>query len=54
MCANRTISIRDDQDEFLNKNHISLSRFVQDKIDELIKSNSFNVQPTQNKGGNST
>lgn len=32
----RTITIRSDQDEFLKKNSVSLSRFVQQKIDELM------------------
>lgn len=35
----KTISIRSDQNEFLQKNSISLSRFVQQKIDELMSGN---------------
>jgi len=30
----KNITIREDQEEWLSENHISLSRFVQDKIDE--------------------
>ena len=33
----KTLTIRSDQDDFLKKNHISFSRFVQDKIDEEMK-----------------
>jgi hypothetical protein len=32
----KTLTIRSDQDEFLKKNSISLSRFVQQKIDEMM------------------
>jgi len=32
----KAITIRSDQEEFLQKNCINLSRFVQKKIDELI------------------
>ncbi len=33
----KTITIRPDQDEFLKKNALSLSRFVQQKIDEAME-----------------
>jgi len=32
----KTLTIRSDQDEFLKKNAISLSRFVQQKLDETM------------------
>lgn len=32
----KTITIRPDQDEFLKKNALSLSRFVQQRIDEAM------------------
>lgn len=32
----KTLTIRSDQDEFLQKNSISLSRFVQQRIDEMM------------------
>ncbi|MDO8339071.1 MAG: hypothetical protein Q7T16_00260 [Candidatus Burarchaeum sp.] len=32
----KTLTIRSDQDDFLKKNSISLSRFVQQKIDEVM------------------
>ena len=32
----KTLTIRSDQDEFLKKNAISLSRFVQQRIDEMM------------------
>jgi len=35
----KTLTIRSDQDEFLKKNAISLSRFVQQKIDEVMNGN---------------
>lgn len=33
----KTITIRSDQEEFLKRNAISLSRFVQQRIDEMMK-----------------
>ena len=30
------ISIREDQKEWIEENHLNLSRFVQDKLDEAI------------------
>ena len=35
----KTISIRSDQNDYLTKNSISLSRFVQQKIDEVMNGN---------------
>lgn len=35
----KTLTIRSDQDEFLKKNAISLSRFVQQRIDEMMNGN---------------
>ncbi|SIR97065.1 hypothetical protein SAMN05421858_4854 [Haladaptatus litoreus] len=38
MCVTReTISIRDDQEEWIQENHMSLSSFVQTKLDEHIE-----------------
>lgn len=33
----KNITIRDDQADWVSKNHLNLSRFVQDKLDEKIK-----------------
>ena len=33
----KTISIRDDQEEWVQNNHLNLSSFVQEKLDELIE-----------------
>jgi ribosome recycling factor len=35
----KTISLPDDLAEFVDENHINLSRFVQDKLEELSESN---------------
>ncbi|WP_256548198.1 hypothetical protein [Natronosalvus rutilus] len=40
MATRKTISIRDDQEEWIQKNHLSLSSFVQEKLDELIEERS--------------
>ena len=37
MATRKTISIRDDQEEWIQANHLNLSSFVQEKLDELIK-----------------
>ncbi|WP_263017807.1 hypothetical protein [Natronobiforma cellulositropha] len=37
MAKRKNISIRDDQEEWVQENHLNLSRFVQDKLDELIE-----------------
>ena len=37
MTTRKTISIRDDQEEWIQENHLSLSSFVQEKLDELIE-----------------
>lgn len=36
----KTISLPDDLAEFVDENHINLSRFVQDKLRDLAESNS--------------
>ena len=33
----KTISIRDDQEEWIQDNHLNLSSFVQEQLDELIE-----------------
>jgi len=33
----KSITIRDDQEEWVQENHLNLSKFVQDKLDELIE-----------------
>jgi hypothetical protein len=33
----KTISIREDQEEWIQDNHLNLSSFVQEKLDELIE-----------------
>lgn len=33
----KNITIREDQEEWIRKNHLNLSRFVQDKLDELME-----------------
>ena len=40
MATRKTISIRDDQEEWIQKNHLSLSSFVQEKLDEHIEERS--------------
>ena len=37
MAKRKNISIRDDQEKWVQENHLNLSRFVQDKLDELIE-----------------
>ena len=37
VATRKNITIRDDQEEWVQDNHLNLSRFVQDKLDELIK-----------------
>lgn len=33
----KTISIREEQEEWIQENHLNLSSFVQEKLDELIE-----------------
>jgi uncharacterized protein YqfB (UPF0267 family) len=33
----KSITIRDDHEEWIQDNHLNLSRFVQDQLDELIE-----------------
>ncbi|SFR35774.1 hypothetical protein [Halogeometricum limi] len=40
MTTRKNISIRDDQEEWIQENHLSLSSFVQEKLDELIEERS--------------
>ncbi|WP_303704246.1 hypothetical protein [Haloquadratum walsbyi] len=37
MAKRKTISIREDQEEWIQENHLNLSSFVQEKLDELIE-----------------
>ena len=37
VATRKTISIRDDQEEWIQDNHLNLSSFVQEKLDELIR-----------------
>ena len=37
MAKRKTISIREDQEEWIKDNHLNLSSFVQEKLDELIE-----------------
>ncbi|WP_269844121.1 hypothetical protein [Halegenticoccus soli] len=37
MATRKNITVRDDQEEWIQENHLNLSRFVQDKLDELIE-----------------
>lgn len=37
MATRKTISIRDGQEERIQTNHLNLSSFVQEKLDELIE-----------------
>ena len=48
MCmARKTISLPDDLAEFVDENHINLSRFVQDKLRELAESDSTEEEITK-------
>ena len=40
VATRKTISIRDDQEEWIQENHMSLSSFVQAKLDEHIEDRS--------------
>jgi len=40
VATRKTISIRDDQEEWIQEHHLSLSSFVQEKLDELIEDRS--------------
>ena len=40
MATRKNISIRDDQAEWVEENHLNLSSFVQEKLDELIEERS--------------
>jgi hypothetical protein len=40
VATRKTISIRDDQEEWIQENHMSLSSFVQAKLDEHIEDHS--------------
>lgn len=43
----KTISLPDDLAEFVDENHINLSRFVQDKLRELAESDSDQDEITE-------
>lgn len=45
----KTISLPDDLAEFVDENHINLSRFVQDKLRELSESNSEEEELTEDQ-----
>lgn len=40
VATRKNISIRDDQEEWIQENHLNLSSFVQEKLDELIEERS--------------
>lgn len=40
MATRKNISIRDDQAKWIQENHLNLSSFVQEKLDELIEERS--------------
>ncbi|MFP8954357.1 hypothetical protein ACLI4Z_15520 [Natrialbaceae archaeon A-arb3/5] len=40
MATRKNITVRDDQEEWIQENYLNLSRFVQDKLDELIEERS--------------
>ena len=40
MATRKNISIRDDQAEWIQENHLNLSSFVQEKLDDLIEERS--------------
>ncbi|WP_411800239.1 hypothetical protein [Halonotius sp. F2-221B] len=40
MATRKNISIRDDQAKWVEENHLNLSSFVQEKLDELIEERS--------------
>jgi len=40
VATHKNITVRDDQEEWIQENHLNLSRFVQDKLDELIEERS--------------
>ncbi len=50
MVVQKTITIREDQEEYIVKNHLNLSRFVQNKLDILAQQNG-NIQTPQKHGG---
>ena len=37
MVKRKTITIREDQEEWIQENHLNLSSFVQEQLDELIE-----------------
>lgn len=47
--ARKTISLPDDLAEFVDENHINLSRFVQDKLRELAETGSGDEKLTENQ-----
>jgi hypothetical protein len=40
VATRKNITVREDQEEWIQENHLNLSRFVQDKLDELIEERS--------------
>ena len=47
--ARKTISLPDDLADFVDENHINLSRFVQDKLRELAESDSTQEEITEDQ-----
>ena len=37
VATRKNITVRDDQEEWIQNNHLNLSSFVQEKLDELIE-----------------
>lgn len=47
--ARKTISLPEDLADFVDENHINLSRFVQDKLRELAESDSTQEEITEDQ-----
>jgi len=51
MAVTKTITIREDQEEWLKRNYINLSRFVKAKIDEEIAKRARGEKEGKGEGG---
>jgi len=51
MAVTKTITIREDQEEWLRKNYINLSRFVKAKIDEEMAKRARGEREGEREGG---
>ena len=51
MAVTKTITIREDQEEWLRKNYINLSRFVKAKIDEEMAKRAHEGREEEREGG---